>query len=126
MLELKRGLQILSLASLLTLNACGLPGLVGVFIYDKAVKKEGTPGFSTRIGKEGYLTAYDIDKNGTIDEALYQTDRDTCEHLVAPEVEENKQQWLTTQITREMTPDERKYFTDIYQGKTGYKIKMEN
>lgn len=126
MLKLKRGLQIISLASLLTLNACGLPGLAGILIYDQATKKDSTPGFSTRIGKEGYLTAYDIDKNGTIDEAFYQIDKDNCEHLTAPELEEKKQQWLTTSITRKMTDEERKYFTEIYKRKTKHKVVIEN
>lgn len=70
------------------------------------------------VDKYTNIQAYDLNNDGTIDEALIVTDVDkesVMEHLVVKDADPTKRAWLTMHYTREMTLEERTKLTELYK-----------
>ena len=108
-----------TLCSILAMtSSCAIPGVIWHAVHEEESSRKNIHGYMLDVNKYTNIQAYDLNNDGTIDEALIVTDVDkesVMEHLVAPDADTTKRAWLTMHYTREMTLEERKQLTEFYK-----------
>lgn len=117
-LPLKTIAATVILSSTLATTSCALPGILWHAVNPpQETPRKNIHGYML-IDKNTTIQAFDLNNDGTIDEALIDTQHgkeNSVEHLVAPDADTTKRAWEPRDYTREMTPEERTKLTELYK-----------